>query len=287
MLLVDIFSIWIIAAAIFGLLFGSFLNVVIYRLPLMMERSWNRQARELLGLPLSSEDKESFSLASPPSHCPSCHAPVKPWSNIPLVSFLWQKGRCRHCSEPISWRYPLVELLTALAFVCCVWRLPIPWQLAGGLILTTVLIALIFIDAQTQLLPDNLTLPLLWIGLLFNTHNTFTHLNDAVLGAVIGYMSLWVLFQVFKLLTGKEGMGYGDFKLLAVLGAWFGVSVLPVIVLLSSIVGLVFALLLRVGKGKPMPFGPYLAISGWLVLLFQEPIMQWIDWWLMKSGFGV
>lgn len=287
MLLVDLLPLWFITAIIFGLLFGSFLNVVIYRLPIMMERTWNRQAREQLGLPPSAEDKESFSLASPPSHCPSCQAPVRPWSNIPLLSFLWQKGRCRHCQEPISWRYPLVELLTALAFVCCVWRLSMPWQLAGGLILTTVLIALIFIDAQTQLLPDNLTLPLLWIGLLFNIKETFTTLPNAIWGAVIGYMSLWILFQVFKFLTGKEGMGYGDFKLLAVLGAWFGVSVLPVIVLLSSIVGLIFAVILSVGKGKPMPFGPYLAVSGWLVLLFQEPIMQLIDWWLIKSGFGV
>ncbi len=270
---------------LFGLLFGSFLNVVIYRLPLMMEQSWKQEARNVLVIETPEAEAESFSLAYPPSHCPSCQTPIKPWSNIPLVSFLLQKGRCAHCRAPISWRYPLVELLTGLAFLTIYWHFGWSLAAAGALIFTTLIIAMIFIDAQTQLLPDILTLPLLWVGLLLNTQNLFTTLPDAVWGAAIGYLSLWLIFQTFKLLTGKEGMGFGDFKLLAALGAWFGVAALPVIVLLSSVVGLLFALAMRVGKGQPMPFGPYLALSGWLVLMFQQPIMQLVTWWMTRSGF--
>lgn len=270
---------------LFGLLFGSFLNVVIYRLPLMMEQSWKQEARNVLAIETPEAEAESFSLAYPPSHCPSCQTPIKPWSNIPLVSFLLQKGRCAHCRAPISWRYPLVELLTGLAFLTIYWHFGWSLAAAGALIFTTLIIAMIFIDAQTQLLPDILTLPLLWVGLLLNTQNLFTTLPDAVWGAAIGYLSLWFIFQTFKLLTGKEGMGFGDFKLLAALGAWFGVAALPVIVLLSSVVGLLFALAMRVGKGQPMPFGPYLALSGWLVLMFQQPIMQLVTWWMTRSGF--
>lgn len=270
---------------LFGLLFGSFLNVVIYRLPLMMERSWKQEARNVLAIETPEAEAESFGLAYPPSHCPSCQTPIKPWSNIPLLSFLLQKGRCAHCRAPISWRYPLVELLTGLAFLAIYWHFGWSLAAAGALIFTTLIIAMIFIDAQTQLLPDILTLPLLWVGLLLNTQNLFTTLPDAVWGAAIGYLSLWLIFQTFKLLTGKEGMGFGDFKLLAALGAWFGVAALPVIVLLSSVVGLLFALAMRVGKGQPMPFGPYLALSGWLVLMFQQPIMQLVTWWMTRSGF--
>ncbi|MDO5686021.1 MAG: A24 family peptidase [Neisseria sp.] len=270
---------------LFGLLFGSFLNVVIYRLPLMMEHAWQQQAREVLKIGDAQASSRPFGLAYPPSHCPSCQTPIKPWSNIPILSFLLQKGRCAHCQAPISWRYPLVELLTGLAFAAIYWHFGWTLAAAGALVFTALVIAMMFIDAQTQLLPDILTLSLLWCGLLINTQGIFTSLPNAVWGAAIGYLSLWLIFQLFKLVTGKEGMGFGDFKLLAALGAWFGVSALPVIVLLSSVVGLIFAMILRIKKGQEMPFGPYLAVSGWLILMFQQPIMQMVAWWMNKSGF--
>ena len=272
-------------ALVLGLLVGSFLNVVIHRLPIMLTQEWDRQAQLQLGLPEKAETGQRYGLLFPPSQCPKCAHPIKPWRNIPILSFLLLRGRCPHCENPISWRYPLVEALTGVAFALVAWHFGFGWAALGAMILTAFLVAMIFIDAQTQLLPDQLTLPLLWLGLLFNLAHIYTDLPNAVLGAAVGYMALWTLFQVFKLITGKEGMGFGDFKLLAALGAWLGVASLPIIVLMSSLVGLIFALLLRVSKGQAMPFGPYLAISGWLVLMFQQPIMQGVNWWLTKSGF--
>ena len=186
-----------------------------------------------------------------------------------------QKGRCAGCHTPISWQYPAVELLTGLLFVAVYWKFGWSWQALGGVLFVLFTVPMIFIDAKTQLLPDILTLPFLWLGLLFNIpENSLITLPAAVWGAVIGYMSLWIIFQVFKLFTGKEGMGFGDFKLLAALGAWFGAVSLPVIALMASVIGLIFAVIIKVGKGQPMPFGPCLAIAGWVMLMFYEPVMQ-------------
>lgn len=272
-------------AVLAGLLVGSFLNVVIYRLPKMLMRQWNHQAKLQLGLPLSEEETARFNLLTPPSHCPGCHTPIKPFRNIPLLSFLLLKGRCPNCHTKISWQYPAVELLTGLGFGVVAWHFGPSAAAVAGMVLTAFVVAMTFIDAQTQLLPDQLTLTLLWLGLLLNINAMFAPLPSAVLGAVVGYMSLWVLYQAFKLFTGKEGMGYGDFKLFAALGAWFGLTMLPLIILVSSLVGIVFALANRLGWGKQTPFGPYLALAGWGVLIFQHPLTRLMTWWLHKSGF--
>lgn len=268
-----------VAFFIFGLLLGSFLNVVIYRLPLILEDGWKREAKSILGQEID-EETPPFSLAYPPSHCPVCKTPIKPWSNIPIISFLIQKGKCVQCHTPISWQYPLVELLTAILFLLVYLRFGWNWSALFGVAFVGLIIPMIFIDAKHQILPDTLTFSLLWLGLIANTHHTFTMLSDAVWGAILGYMVLWVIYQLFKMITGKEGMGFGDFKLLAALGAWFGVMALPVIALLASVTGLVFAILMKIGKSQPMPFGPYLAIAGWVMLMFQRPIMQGVQWWI-------
>ena len=270
---------------IFGLLIGSFLNVVIYRVPVMMERGWMQFAKEHLNLPLTAEEEAPFTLSKPDSRCPKCHAPVKAWQNIPIVSYLLLGGKCSSCKTPISIRYPLVELLTGVLFGVVAWQYGWSWLTLGGLIFTAMLIALTFIDYDTQYLPDSLTLPLVWLGLLYNFNGAFTTLQSAVLGAVCGYMSLWLLCYVYKLLTGKIGMGGGDFKLLAALGAWLGVGVLPVLVFMAALIGIIGALVSRVGKGQQFAFGPSLAVAGWIIFIANEPIHQLIQWWLMKSGF--
>lgn len=266
-----------VVVLLFGLLVGSFLNVVIHRLPIMMERGWQRECDAYLGRELAAQGR--YNLVVPASHCPACKTEVKPWQNIPLLSYALLRGRCQHCHVPISMRYPLVELLTGLLFALLAWHFGWSVQLAGYLAMTAALIALAFIDADTQLLPDDLTLPLLWGGLLFNLWTGTVALDDAVLGAVAGYLSLWLVYWLFKLLTGKEGMGYGDFKLLAAFGAWLGWSMLPLIILLSSlvgaIVGVVMILLARLGRGQPLPFGPYLAAAGWIALLWGKDIVSW------------
>ena len=275
-----------------GLLVGSFLNVVIYRVPEGLNRSWRIQAKQVLDLPLEQGEGERFNILMPPSHCPSCKTAIKPWQNIPILSYVLLKGQCKHCHTGISLRYPLVELLTGLVFAICAWKFGATWAALAAMVFSAYLIAMIFIDADTQLLPDQLTLPLMWGGIVFHLAAYLlqadwgiTTLVDSLLGAIVGYMSLWSIFQLFKLVTGKEGMGYGDFKLLAALGAWLGISVLPIIIIMSALVGLVFALIMKVAKNQPMPFGPYLAISGWIVLIFSQPIGQFIQWWLTKSGF--
>ena len=287
-------DIWIVVllALILGLLVGSFLNVVIYRVPEGLNRNWKLQAKQMLDLPLEQGEGERFNILMPPSHCPSCKAAIKPWQNIPILSYVLLKGQCKHCQTAISLRYPLVELLTGLVFAVCAWKFGVTWTALAAMVFSAYLIAMIFIDADTQLLPDQLTLPLMWGGIVFHLAAYLlqadwgiTTLVDSLLGAIVGYMSLWSIFQLFKLVTGKEGMGYGDFKLLAALGAWLGISVLPIIIIMSAVVGLIFALIMKVAKNQPMPFGPYLAISGWIVLVFSQPISQFIQWWLTKSGF--
>ena len=282
----------VLLALILGLLVGSFLNVVIYRVPEGLNRNWKLQAKQMLDLPLEQGEGERFNILMPPSHCPSCKAAIKPWQNIPILSYVLLKGQCKHCHAAISLRYPLVELLTGLVFAVCAWKFGATWTAVAAMVFSAYLIAMIFIDADTQLLPDQLTLPLMWGGIVFHLAAYLlqadwgiTNLVDSLLGAIVGYMSLWSIFQLFKLVTGKEGMGYGDFKLLAALGAWLGISVLPIIIIMSAVVGLIFALIMKVAKNQPMPFGPYLAISGWIVLVFSQPISQFIQWWLTKSGF--
>jgi leader peptidase (prepilin peptidase) / N-methyltransferase len=249
---------------ILGLLVGSFLNVVIHRLPKILEREWRTQCAELRGeIP---EHHEPYNLVVPPSTCPACDHRIRPWENIPLLSYLLLRGRCANCKTRISWRYPAVEALTGLLCGYAAWHFGFGLPLAGALILIWALIALAFIDLDTQLLPDNITQPLLWGGLLLNTMAVLTPLQSAVLGAAGGYLTLWAVYWLFKLATGKEGMGFGDFKLLAALGAWLGWKLLPFIILLSAAVGAVVGVLLIVlanrGRHIPIPFGPYLAIAG-------------------------
>ena len=272
-------------AVVVGLLIGSFLNVVIYRVPVMMERGWTQFAKEHLNLPLTTEEETAFTLCKPDSRCPKCHAPVTAWQNVPIVSYILLGGKCGSCTTPISIRYPLVELLTGILFGVVAWQYGWSWLTFGGLIFTAMLVALTFIDYDTQYLPDSLTLPLVWLGLLYNFNGAFTTLQSAVLGAVCGYMSLWLLCYVYKLLTGKIGMGGGDFKLLAALGAWLGVGVLPVLVFMAALIGIIGALVSRVGKGQQFAFGPSLAVAGWIIFIANEPINQLIQWWLTKSGF--
>lgn len=266
---------FVLCATLFGLLVGSFLNVVIHRLPRMMELDWQRQARETLGLP-EDEKRQTYNLVLPNSQCPHCSHEIKPWENIPLVSWLALGGKCSSCKAPISKRYPLVELACGLLSAFIAWHYGFGWQAGAMLLLTWGLLAMSMIDVDHQLLPDALVLPLLWLGLIVNHFGLFTNLGDALWGAVFGYLSLWSVYWLFKLVTGKEGMGYGDFKLLAMLGAWGGWQVLPLTILLSSLVGAVLGvIMLRLRNAEtstPIPFGPYLAIAGWIALLWGDQI---------------
>ncbi|HJW26213.1 MAG TPA: A24 family peptidase [Rhodocyclaceae bacterium] len=263
-------------AGLLGLCIGSFLNVVIHRLPRMMERDWQMQCAELRNEVL--EPAEPLTLAVPRSRCPDCGHPIGALENIPVISYLLLRGRCAGCRVAISPRYPLLEASTGLLSAYLAWHFGLGWQAAGALCLAWSLIALTFIDFDTQLLPDSITLPLLWLGLLFNVFGAFTDLQSAVIGAMAGYLSLWSVYWLFKLATGKEGMGYGDFKLLAALGAWLGWQMLPAIILLSSLVGAVVGIALivlaRHGRNVPIPFGPYLAAAGIIALLWGRPLTQ-------------
>ena len=256
-----------------GLVVGSFLNVVIHRLPIMMESRWRKDCCELLEVEQEKQE-QPLSLAFPNSHCPKCKANIRAWQNIPVLSYLLLGGRCANCGARISLRYPLVELITGLLTLSLAWFFPASPALLGAMLLTWALIALTMIDIDHQLLPDDITLPLLWLGLLLNLFGTFASLGDAVIGAMAGYIALWSVYWLFKLLTGKEGMGYGDFKLLAALGAWFGWQVLPLIILLSSLVGAIVGIGLMVarnqGKDIPIPFGPYLAAAGWIAMIWGD-----------------
>ena len=267
-----------IALGALGLVVGSFLNVVIHRLPKIMEKQWERECAEFRGEELS--EAKTYSLAFPGSHCPHCSTNITALQNIPVLSYLLLNGRCANCRVSIPVRYPLIELLTALVWVLCGLSFGVSNALAAAMLLTAVLISLTAIDLDHQLLPDSLTLPLLWIGLLINIDGTFVTLETAVLGAVCGYLCLWSVYWLFKIITEKEGMGYGDFKLLGALGAWFGLSALPTIILLSSLVGAVVGVaLILTGKQNretPMPFGPFLAGAGLIHLFYPNALMGWI-----------
>ncbi|MDO8345355.1 MAG: A24 family peptidase [Cellvibrio sp.] len=270
---------------VLGLLVGSFLNVVIYRLPKMMERDWQDQCRDFLTndaniatLPANDSTQEPFNLMVPVSRCPHCGHKIRPWENIPIISYLFLRGKCSNCNTNISMRYPIIELVTGLLSVAVIYYVGVNWSGLAALIFTWSLIALTMIDIDTYLLPDDITLPLLWFGLIANSFNSFTDLPSALWGAIAGYLALWSVYKLFKLVTGKEGMGYGDFKLLAALGAWMGWQMLPQIILLSSLVGAVIGISMIVIRGRdkniPIPFGPYLAIAGWIAFVWGDTINQ-------------
>lgn len=264
-------------AGVVGLLVGSFLNVVIHRLPKMLEREWTAQCAEWSGG--EAPAAERYNIAVPASHCPHCGHRIRAWENVPVVSYLALRGRCSGCGAAISPRYPIVEALAGLGAAGAFWVFGTGWQAIGAALLIWTLIALTFIDYDTQLLPDDLTLPLLWLGLLFNLFSVFTSLESAVIGAMAGYLALWTVYWLFKLIRGKEGMGYGDFKLLAAIGAWLGWQVLPAVIFFSSLVGAVTAVTMLALRGgdhnRPIPFGPYLAAAGVLALFWGQPMMKW------------
>lgn len=263
--------------AFFGLFIGSFLNVVVYRLPRMMERSWGEECRIYLGLKPHAET-EKLNLVLPFSHCPACKKTIKPWQNIPIVSYLWLRGKCANCKAKISIRYPLIEAITCLMSLYIAWRFGISWATVSALIFTWIIIALTFIDLDHHLLPDQLTLLLLWIGLFSSLSNIFCNSQDAILGAIAGYLIFAFTQWVFEWATGKNGMGQGDVKFLAALGAYLGWQMLPLIILLASISGIIFALthmiIKKQYKSVPLPFGPYLAVAGWVALTWGSDIMQ-------------
>jgi len=268
----------------FTLLIGSFLNVVIHRLPIMMEREWREQADELQKSPPEHALPEGrFDLVAPRSRCPSCGQLITALQNIPVISYLFLKGRCANCKTSISVRYPLVELLTAVLAATCAWHFGVGWEALMAIIMTITLVAIAMIDADTQLIPDSIVLPLMWLGLamsLFHplpgSNMLFISPKDAIVGAMAGYLTLWSVFWLFKLVTGKDGMGYGDFKLLAALGAWLGWQQLPMIILMSAVVGALINIVMIVARGRdrsvPIPFGPYLAAAGWITMLWGETI---------------
>ncbi len=272
------------AAGLLGLVLGSFLNVVIHRLPRMLEREWREQCRQLHGRPNDPGDEAPFNLMVPRSRCPDCGHPISALENIPVLSYLLLRGRCSACGTHISARYPLVELLTAALSAAVAWRFGPTWQTLAALALTWALISLSMIDLEHQILPDNITLPFLWLGLTLSLFGLFTNTRSSIIGALAGYLSLWTVYKLFKAATGKEGMGYGDFKLLALLGAWLGWRSVPLIILLSSVVGASAGIAMLAGgrhtRGQPIPFGPYLAAAGWLALLFGAPILDAYWRWL-------
>jgi len=278
---------------VFAAIIGSFLNVVVHRLPVMMKRDWQQECNHYLAQYKPSifskhrttlnaaidEFPAQYNLLLPGSACPKCKAKINPVHNLPLVGWLIVRGKCAACQHSISARYPLVELITASSVAFLAWHFGPSLAFVFATILTFALIVLTGIDLDEMLLPDQITLPLLWLGLLLNLSGTFTSLPDALIGAAAGYLSLWSVFWAFKLLTGKEGMGYGDFKLLAVFGAWFGWQVLPLVILLSSLVGAIVGLTLmalkRLDHNNPIPFGPYIAAAGWIAMIWGESITQW------------
>jgi len=299
---------WIGTIFIVGLLVGSFLNVVIHRVPIMLERDWKSQAEEILHAqaaephsgsgpsalrPQPSASSPPYNLVVPRSACPKCGAMITASQNIPVLSWLFLRGKCANCSAPISARYPIIELLTGVLSAAVAWKFGLHWYSAAALFLTWMLIALSGIDFDTTLLPDNMTLPLLWVGLLLSLATTDpsiglpVDMRSSIIGAVAGYLSLWSVYHVFKLLTGKEGMGYGDFKLFGALGAWMGWQMLPVIILLSAFTGSIVGIALIALRGRdrniPIPFGPYLAAAGWIALMWGP---QLIGSYLHMSGIG-
>ena len=260
---------------LFGLIVGSFLNVVIFRYPVMLTHAWTVQSRDWLELePLSDEPRPT--LSKPASHCSSCKSPISAWQNIPIISWLLLRAQCANCSSHISIRYPLVELLTAVLSALVVYKFGFSLQSGFGLVLTWVLVALSFIDFDHKLLPDDIVIPTLWLGLALSLLPVFSSPSDAISGAIMGYLVFWIVFQVFLVLTGKEGMGHGDFKLMALLGAWFGWVYLPQIILVStiagSIVGISLMLTKKAAAGLAIPFGPYIAAAGWIAMMWGDEI---------------
>ena len=268
----------------FCLVIGSFLNVVIHRLPIMMEREWRAQCEEITRNPPEYELPDGrFDLVAPRSRCPSCGNEIRAWQNIPVVSYLLLGGKCANCAESISARYPIVELMTAVLAALCAWRFGVGWEALMAIVMTLTLVPIAMIDAETQLIPDSIVLPLMWLGLAMSLFHPmagadtlFVAPTDAIVGAMAGYLSLWTVYQLFKLITGKEGMGYGDFKLLAALGAWLGWQQLPLIVLMSAAVGAIVGIALMAfrnhERSTPIPFGPYLAAAGWITMLWGDKI---------------
>lgn len=261
---------------IVGLLIGSFLNVVIERLPIMLKREWKKECTEYLELQSSSKESEAFNLIFPSSFCPNCHTTIQSYHNIPIISYCFLAGKCAKCHIHISLRYPIVESFTAITSAIIAWHFGYTSAMLFALILTWSLIALSVIDIDHQLLPDAITAPLLWLGLLISVFSVYTDTNSSIIGAIAGYLSLWTIFHVFKIVTGKEGMGRGDFKLFALFGAWLGWQYLPIIILLSSltgtVIGIAMIILAKRDRYTPIPFGPYLATAGWLALLFGDQI---------------
>lgn len=276
-----------VASIAVGLAIGSFLNVVIHRLPTMLERRWRADCQDLtesLAVHATTTDSTAssnprFDLSTPRSHCPHCGHWITAIENIPILSFLWLRGKCSACGQAISWRYPFVELLSAVLTVVIILHFGVHVASVAALLFTWSLIALAVIDYDRQILPDAITLPLLWLGLVFNLFDVFVPLHSAVVGAVVGYLSLWSVYQLFKLLTGKEGMGYGDFKLFAALGAWVGWHNLPLVILLASFLGATIGIVFIVFYGRnrhlPIPFGPFLCFAGWIALLWGDPITRY------------
>jgi leader peptidase (prepilin peptidase)/N-methyltransferase len=279
-------------ACVFALLIGSFLNVIIYRLPVMMERDWRAQCDEISASPAGALPEGRFDLLAPRSRCPSCNHQITALQNIPLFSYLFLGGKCGNCKAPISRRYPAVELLTAILTGIVAWRFGFGWEAAAGIALTWTLITVSVIDIDHQIIPDSISLPLIWAGLFLSLFHPlagaeilFVDSKTAIAGGLAGYLSLWSIYHLFRLLTGKEGMGYGDFKLLAALGAWLGWQMLPLIILLSAVVGAVSGILMivtrRHQRSVPIPFGPYLAAAGWIAMLYGPQIVKrYLDYML-------
>jgi len=276
---------FLVIAGFFGLIIGSFLTVVIHRLPIVLHRDWRAQCLDFLDLP-NQEEQHSYNVVIPRSQCPHCEHPLKVSNNIPLFSYLFQRGKCSFCQHKISFKYPSIELLSAFLSVFLFMHFGFTMQAVFALLFSWSLLCLSFIDAEHQVLPDNITLPLVWLGLLINLFGIFTDYQSAIIGAVAGYSSLWLVANIFKLVTKKEGMGNGDFKLLALIGAWLGWQVLPLVILLSSFVGAFLGILLILAKGRdryaPLPFGPYLAIAGWIAMIWGTQI---INFYLNFIGF--
>jgi leader peptidase (prepilin peptidase)/N-methyltransferase len=276
----------IIIAGFLGLIIGSFLNVVIYRLPIVIERNWRQECAELLEIDQPKADK-IFNLSLPRSHCPHCKHQLTILENIPLISYLWQRGKCNHCHKTIHFSYPLVEAISAILAMITAWHFGFNWNLLAALALTWALIAASGIDIKHQILPDNITLLFLWLGLICNLFGLYTDIESSVIGAIIGYLSLWTVYWIYKLLTAKDGLGYGDFKLLAMLGAWLGWQALLPIILIASIVAATIGsiLIFFYGKDKniPIAFGPYLAAAGWITLLWGDIITHNYLIWISQA----
>ena len=276
-------GIFIAVVFAFAMMIGSFLNVVIFRLPLMMQRDWREQCEELAKEPAPNLPEGRFNLVVPRSRCPSCGTAIKAWQNVPVLSYLLLGAQCANCRASISVRYPLVEILTAVLAGICAWRFGFGWEALMAIGMTCTLVAISLIDADHQIIPDSIVMPLLWVGLVMSlfyplegSETLFIAPREAIVGALAGYLSLWSVYQLFKLITGKEGMGYGDFKLLAALGAWLGWQALPTIVLMSAVVGAILGVAMIIFRGRdrqtPIPYGPYLAAAGWITMLWGDSI---------------